>query len=315
MTTFSVVIATRNRARLLQLTLRALLAQTWPRDRIEIIVADNNSSDETAAMVAAVAREAEVVVRYVFVEPLGKSHAINQAVALATGDVIAYTDDDVQPDPSWLSQLALAFDETGADFVAGRILPTWEAPKPEWLLPELFGVIAVPDNGCRRESIDRFACNGPMPLGANMAVSRRVVSQLGGLREDLGKLDGTLQGAEDHEYFLRMVHAGFTGIYEPSATVRHWVPASRLTRDYFRRWLYRNGRDTARVEHAFPSRAVQLGGVPRYLWRQAALNLWAGLVALASGDSPRRSCAVMRFLWFCGYVRERWTQPMLRVSS
>src|SRR5689334_14209836 len=103
------------------------MRQTWPREHIEVIVADNGSTDSTADVVRVAAMRTDApMISYLLVERPGKSGAVNAAVARARGDVIAYTDDDVKPDPRWLERIAAAIEETGADFVAGRILPIWE---------------------------------------------------------------------------------------------------------------------------------------------------------------------------------------------
>jgi len=250
----SIVIATRNRSVLLGQTLDAIARQRWPREQLEVIVADNGSTDGTQAVVERAAARADgAPVRYLFVEEPGKSHAVNAALRVTRGDLIALTDDDVQPDPEWLSALARAVEETDADFVAGRILPLWEVDPPSWMSPPLYGALAIPDNGVARV---RIAADEParvMPIGANMAVRASVVARLGGLRTDLGKLEGSLRTGEDHEFFLRLLHAGCRGIYEPAAVVSHWVPASRLSPSYFRRWLYQNGRDVSRLERSYPA--------------------------------------------------------------
>src|SRR5262249_5441692 len=134
----------------------------------------------------------------------GKSHAVNALFDDVTAEVIALTDDDVIPEPGWLPAIARAFDETGADFVAGRILPRWETDPPPWLSAALHGVLAVPDNGETRLTLGPDG-NGRdvIPIGANMAVRASVVRRVGGLRHDLGKLRGTLRTGEDHEFFLR----------------------------------------------------------------------------------------------------------------
>jgi glycosyltransferase involved in cell wall biosynthesis len=96
----SVILATRNRAALLAETLDALAKQRWPRDRFEIVVADNGSTDDTRILVESFARADDTpVVRYLFVAEPGKSHAVNAALRFARGDVLAFTDDDVLPDP------------------------------------------------------------------------------------------------------------------------------------------------------------------------------------------------------------------------
>lgn len=302
----SIVIATRNRAVLLGQTLDALAGQRWPRDRFEIVVADNGSTDETRGVVDAFAgRAGAPATHYLCVRQQGKSHAVNAALACARGEVIAFTDDDVLPSPEWLEALVRGFGDPAIDFVAGRILPRWEAPPPSWLSPALHGVLAIADNGSKERRIDVNE-DEVMPIGANMAVRRRVIALVGGLRADLGKLEGTLRTGEDHEFFLRMLHAGFEGRYAPDAVVRHWVPRSRLTRAYFRKWLHQNGRDVAKLEAAYAPRASRLFGVPRYLWRQAALDLAAALRAAIVGDGPRRFAAGLRLLWFAGYLREAW---------
>jgi glucosyl-dolichyl phosphate glucuronosyltransferase len=309
--TFSIVIATRNRESLLAQTLEALFAQTWPRDQFEIIVADNGSTDRTAAVLeAARVRTDGPVVHPLHVPTPGKSHAVNAAVAVSKADFIAYTDDDVRPEPAWLERLAAAFDETGADFVAGRVLPIWAAPRPAWLSPAVYGVLAVPENGDDRVEISKGGRQDIMPIGANMAVRRRVIERLEGLRSDLGKLEGSLRGAEDHEFFLRMLHAGFRGVYEPTAVVHHWVPTGRLSRAYFRRWFFQNGKDVARLEPAFPSPWTRLLGLPRYLWREAASDSASLVAATVRRNAAERFRAATRLLWFSGYLVESWRAPM-----
>ena len=301
----SVVIATRNRQALLARTLDALEAQSYPHDRFEVIVADNGSTDGTAATVrAAGARPSAASIRYLHVAQPGKSHAVNAALALVRGDLIALTDDDVLADRNWLDRMAHSFGDTGADFIAGRILPLWEIAPPAWMSASLYGVLAVPDNGADR--LDVIAAGDVVPIGANMAVRRQVTDRIGGLRVDLGKLDGTLRTGEDHEFFLRMLDAGFRGVYEPAAVVHHHVPADRLERSYFRRWLFQNGRDVALLDAAYRPPAKCLLGVPRYHWRSAVNDLVAWIRSAVRGRAASRFAAETRLIWLAGYLRQRW---------
>src|SRR5262249_35499879 len=150
-------------------------------------------------------------VRYLYVAEPGKSCAVNAALRLVSGDVVAFTDDDVRPEPGWIAQLVRAFDDPTVDFVAGRILAEWEAPPPRWMSPSLFGVLAIPDAGATQLPIARGLNEHVMPIGTNMAVRTAVIERLGGLRLDLGKLEGTLRTGEDHEFFLRLLHDGRRG--------------------------------------------------------------------------------------------------------
>jgi O-antigen/teichoic acid export membrane protein/glycosyltransferase involved in cell wall biosynthesis len=306
----SIVIATRNRSALLGQTLEALARQRWPADQLEIIVSDNGSTDDTRAVIERAAGRARgAAVRYLFVTEPGKSHAVNAALLVTRGDLIAFTDDDVQPDPDWIPALARAVEETSADFVAGRIRPIWETEQPAWLSPSLYGVLAIPDNGPARLPIGADTPSNVMPIGANMAVRAAVIARLGGLRTDLGKLAGSLRTGEDHEFFLRLLRAGCRGVYEPGALVGHVVPAERMTRGYFRRWIYRNGHDVARLERSYAAAVPFLFGVPRYLWRQTIADALSAVRAAIGGDDARRFASGLRVLWFAGYLRESLVRP------
>jgi glycosyltransferase involved in cell wall biosynthesis len=312
----SIVIATRNRSALLGQTLDVLAGQRWPVDRLEVIVADNGSSDDTRAVVERAARrDGGAAVRYLLVAQPGKSHAVNAALQLTQGELVAFTDDDVQPDPDWIAALVRAVEETDADFVAGRIQPMWEIDPPRWMSPQLYGVLAIPDNGVARLPI---SANGPanvMPIGANMAVRASVIARIGGLRTDLGKLDGSLRTGEDHEFFLRLLHAGCSGVYEPTAVVHHFVPRERLQRAYFRRWLHQNGRDVAKLEREYTTQVRRLFAVPRYLWRQAAADAAGAARAALMGDDRGRFAAWLRLVWFAGYLRQSWPAAAAGATS
>jgi len=301
----SVALATKNRAALLSETLFALMAQRWPSDRFEIIVADNGSTDATRSVVERAARAGQPRICYRYVPEAGKSRALNVALSVCLGTYIALTDDDVTPDPDWLTELAAAFETNNAGFVAGRILPKWEREPPPWLSPPIYGVLAVPDNGTEPVVLDGSS-HSIMPVGANMAIWHPALTRIGGFRTDLGKLDGTLRTGEDHELYLRLVAAGFRGVYAPKAVVHHFVPAARLTREYFRKWLYQNGRDVCRLEASYQRPVPRLLGVPRYMWRESAEAAASACVAAVAGHPADRAAAALRVMWFGGYLHEAW---------
>lgn len=306
--TISVVIATRDRARLLEGTLNALCEQQSPGCPFEILIVDNGSVDSTASVVAEAARRSSVPVTYLTEEKPGKSHALNTAVTHARGDLLAFTDDDVLPSPGWLAAFARAFSETGADYAAGRILPLWEAPPPRWLTPSLHGVLAIPDGGTRRLTLNGHR-DQVMPIGANMAIRRPALDSVGGWNPDLGKLKDTLRTGEDHEFALRLGAAGFKGVYEPEASVLHRVPAERLRLAYFAQWCFGNGQIVAGLEQDYPSTAHYLLSVPRYLWRQVAKDLVSTVGGALTVDPRRSTSGAMRLAWFAGYLEGRWSRP------
>ena len=313
----SVLIATRDRAPLLASTLDALALQESPGCPVEIIVVDNASVDDTPGVVTAAAATSTIPIRYLHETRPGKSHALNTALEHVRGDLVVLTDDDVLPSPRWLCAYARAFEQTGADFGVGRILPLWEAPPPRWLSPALYGVLAISDGGDRRLRLARGVNEQIMPLGANMAVRRHVIDRVGGWNPELGKLQGTLRTGEDHQFALEMLDAGFLGVYEPGACVQHRVPAERLRLAYFQRWFYDNGGIDAQLEHRYPRTSRYLLGVPRYLWRQFAGELGSAALGAATLDAQRAAAGWMRTVWAAGYLGARWrrSRPANPVSA
>ena len=131
--TFSVVIATRDRARFLERTLASLAQQTGAPE-FEVVVADNGSSDDTAAVVARAREGGAVAVERVFVPRPNRGAARNAGVAAARGTVVAFVDDDVWLPPGFLAAHAEAHArEPFPHVVSGPIVnvPSYEAkPKP-----------------------------------------------------------------------------------------------------------------------------------------------------------------------------------------
>jgi GT2 family glycosyltransferase len=302
----SVIIATRDRASLLIETLEAIAAQDPPGVPFEVLVVDNGSVDNTRDAVADAGRRLPITINYVYEPRPGKSHALNTAVATAQGDLLVFTDDDVLPERGWLAAFVRGMNATGADFATGRILPRWEADPPAWVSPQLYGALSVADGGPDRLPLSKGVNSQVMPMGGNLALKRRVVESVGGWNPDLGSLQGTLRTGEDHEFALRMLDAGFAGVYEPEAAVSHRVPAERLRIGYFLRWLATNGGIHAALEAQYPSTPHYLLRVPRYRWRLFANDLVDAAVGLVSLNRRRVIAAYMRMAWFAAYVRGRW---------
>lgn len=120
----SVVICTYNRSGSLAETLASVNACTLPGDcTVELVVVDNNSTDDTAAVCATFAGVARIPFRCVKETAQGLSHARNRGVAEATGDVVIFTDDDVLVNARWLVTYAEEFGVNEADCAFGRIYP------------------------------------------------------------------------------------------------------------------------------------------------------------------------------------------------
>lgn len=313
----TVLICTYNRADLLRDTLVALQAMAAPPAcAVDILIVDNNSTDATATIVSAFAHGQRFPVAYRRESRQGKSFALNHGLAEACGDVIALTDDDVLPATDWLSRIVQAFRTRDITFVFGKVLPRWSTTPPPELLTEraqeIWGPLALLDYGDADIPCDADTRGVKLPIGANLALSRAALTTIGGWRTDLGKVDNSLISGEDHEIFMRLRRHGlFRGLYDPENRVRHYVPASRLTRRYFRRWFYWCGKTRAlMLQDLYPEldldRVLKIGGTPRFLLRQGLEQTMRYLRTLGSNDSLAVLIEEVTLLQYAGLYVECW---------
>ena len=324
-TSATILICTYNRARLLRETLSALRAMT-PADhvRVEIIVVDNNSTDNTPLVIAEAARASAVPVFGLRETRQGKSFALNHGLQAATGDVIALTDDDVWPEPDWLNRIVTAFRERDVTFVFGKVLPRWgRTPPPELLTPraqDIWGPLAIVDYGDEPADYVPESTGQRLPIGANLAFSRAALLKIGGWRTDLGKVNNTLISGEDHEIFMRLRRFElYAGYYDPAIAVRHFVPASRLTRRYFRQWFFWHGKTQAlMLEDLYPGLDMagvpRILGVPRFLYRQGLEQSARWIRTMATGGALDGLVEELRSLEHLGLFMECWKRRGVRLT-
>ena len=263
----SVVICTYNRASRIGRVLDDLAAQAGLGERTwEVLVVDNNSTDDTRAAVEARRRAGGLPLRYVQEPAQGKSRALNRGVAESGGAVLAFTDDDVRIPPTWLAAILAPFDDPALMGVAGAVLPQWSSPRPGWVSDtephRMMAAIVQYWQGA-----EAAPATAP-PIGANCAWRRTVFARHGGYRTDLGPGGERAPLGEDTEFGLRVMSRGERVWYEPAALLHHPVAPERLTQDYFTDWYYQSGRVESCRTDIRPS--VRIAGVPRYLFRELA---------------------------------------------
>lgn len=297
----SVIVCTYNRATSLGHTLRALDGQVTPPDLTwELLVVDNNSWDGTRDVLGAFRAATRLRVRYIFEPRQGLSHARNAGVARAEGAIVAFTDDDAQPERDWVAGVRAVLTETGADVVGGRILPVWERPRPAWLesRPHLRGPFAIMEHPTPGPIVE--ARGNPNVWGANMAFRREVFTRVGSFDPGLGVTGQKLYRGEEVDLVQRALGAGRQVVYEPRLVVWHRIPASRMRRRYVARFYFEQAEGDALAQGAPTGRQVL--GVPLYMYRAAidrmARWLWAAV--------RRRSDALDRWLRACEAVGGVW---------
>jgi glycosyltransferase involved in cell wall biosynthesis len=163
--------------------------------------------------------------------------ARNTGSEQASGEVVAFTDDDAAADPDWLEHLALAFAEETTIGVGGELVPDWQGPEPRWYPPEFYWVF-----GCSYRGLPTELAPIRNPIGANMAVRREALEAIGGFSagvtpRELKHGDAVVSGghALDDTRLGIAVGRAFPGkrwLHQPAARVRHKVPSTRASFRY-----------------------------------------------------------------------------------
>jgi glycosyltransferase involved in cell wall biosynthesis len=281
-TTISIILCTYNRCESLRITLNSLAQVTPPGDTAwELIVVDNNSTDQTQEVVTLFRQSSGLTVRYVFEGRPGLSYARNAGIENAGGDIIIFTDDDVLLENNWLVRVKAAFDQNSCAAIGGRVRPLWPGKKPAWFQED--GPYATPKAIVSFDLGDSVCVPAIPCCGANMAFRRDVFARHGLFRTDLGRMKNLLLGGEDVEYFCRLKDAGEPILYIPDAIVFHPVPKERMRKEYVQSWCFSGARSEIRLS-GLPRHAVYYWDIPRFLFRTIAINLAKWLFT----SEPRR---------------------------
>jgi glycosyltransferase involved in cell wall biosynthesis len=232
--TLDVVIPTLNRCNLLAAAIDSLLAAPRPGDlHVTVTVVDNGSSDNTRAVAERAASSPSRPVRYLLEATRGQAHALNSGIAATRGELVGLVDDDETVGESWYSAVWREFQDPGIDFIGGPYIPALAAPPPAWLPRHKVGVVGWSELSPTRK---RYGDELPgASLGGGNAVMRRsLLDRVGPYRTDL-------RGHHDTEMFDRFLSSGAHGVYVPDLFIHHHIPASRLQKSYFRRWVWTAG--------------------------------------------------------------------------
>lgn len=229
----SIIVPSKDRVAILAELLESL-RQLLPSKRIqpEIIVADNGSEDTTFDVVTSLAEDFPAPLKIIKVLRPGKSAAINEAVKIADGDLLAFLDDDVVVEQNWLSAVEEFFQDGRFPVGQGAIhLPPSANPHTLHLV-DLYRTVPRIDYDATVSSLHSLN-------GANFFMTRDLFNRVGGFDERLGP--GAAGTSEDVELAWRLIRSGFAIGYAPQAMVFHRIDPSRLTEEYFRQSHRRQG--------------------------------------------------------------------------
>lgn len=226
--TVSVIICayTEDRWSLLEDSIASVEAQTAPPAEIILCIDHNEELLRRCERRFVWGREANAIPLTVVANKydghLGSAR--NTAAEIASGEVLAFLDDDAAATVNWLEQLIAPFSDPGVAAVGGAPLPRFAKQRPRWFPFEFDWVF-----GCAYNGLPSTRAKLAHLIGANMSVRRSALREVGGFHSD---------NHDDMDMCHRLAFAGFDVIYEPLAVVSHFVPAARTTWHYFWRRCY-----------------------------------------------------------------------------
>ena len=259
--TISVVVPCFDRIALLERTLRACFAQAVPDGlSFEVLVADNHPEQRARALVAELAPLAGPGrLRHVPAPARNIARARNCGITAAAAGLIAFVDDDEAPEPDWLASHHACLERTGADASFGPKIPEFEGgAAPTWDRQGWFYTVdfALPPDSELRP-LDWWPVRG-RGLGTGNSMLRRARCLAGAtpFDESYGRT-----GGEDTRLFFGLARAGRRFVWCPSARVREFNVAARLTPEYMRARLERSARHSAQCRQLVSPtpRATRLG--------------------------------------------------------
>lgn len=287
----SVIICTYNRERYIYNVLRSLAENTLPQNQYEIILVDNNCTDNTRSECDRFTHDfPNVVFRYLVEKNQGLSYARNCGIKESKGEILVYVDDDALVNKEYLQTYAdffLQYPEI--DAAGGPIIPEYETEEPGWMSfytkPLITGYKYLGDK------TKEFPKND-YPGGGNAAYRTSVFEKVGLFNVELGRKGDSLVGAEEKDIFDKMTSLGMRFYYLPNAILYHLIPEKKLSKDYFDRLTYSIGKSER-------MRTLNIGKW-KYVRRLVSeIIKWAASIVLCIGHtlsgSPKRGWKLIQF--------------------
>jgi glycosyltransferase involved in cell wall biosynthesis len=306
--TLTVLIATHNRAELLDRALRYINEARRPLGwEIDVLVAANACTDGTHALLEQYDRDVpergpakgRLRLHWIAEPRAGKSYALNAAIPLIVADRTAFVDDDHRVDAAYFEGIRAAVDTfPEADIFCGRILPDWDGSEPGWVHdqgPYRIYPLPVPRYDLGDQPV-RSPQATATPGGGNLVLRTSLFKIVGDFSVDYGPVGRSLAGAEDQQWVLRGIAAGAAVQYVPGIVQYHYVDQTRLRTSYLLEKAYERSASVVRLAGA--SRPG--GSLPTYLVRKAAQY---GLAAIFASDGQKRRFYMVRLAASLGEIK------------
>lgn len=234
----SVIIPTYNRSKMLAITLDSFIDQNYPKDKYEIIISNNNSTDNTIEIINEYLRnDSEVRIVHHFEKRQGVHYARNSAAKIAQGNILYFTDDDMVADPDLLKEIVQPFMyDNKIACVTGKVLPKWEVEPPRWIL-ELCNNFYLSLHDAKEDLIiSPYDCG---VISCHQAIKREVLFEVGGFNPE--NTAGEWIGDGETGLNIKVKDLGYKFAYTGSSVIYHMIPPTRMTQAYLNKRLANQG--------------------------------------------------------------------------
>ncbi|MGD9948950.1 MAG: glycosyltransferase family 2 protein [Desulfobulbus sp.] len=293
----SIIISTFNRADILNETLEYFSHINLKNLDYELLIIDNNSSDNTKNIIDRFRNIINVI--YYVEKKQGKNFALNTGLQRAKGDIIIFSDDDITPHPQWLTEIINICNRwPEINIFGGRVVPVFPPGSNPKITNSYFSDFMftkhdpMPHEGIYRDTY---------PVGPNCWIRRKLIESGEKFNVEMGPIGkGRISGGEI-EFFHRMSNKGEKIVYAPSVIVEHRVRNSQFEIKYLIKRSFAGGRGWVRIRDPFNG-SIFLFGAPRFLYRLAVEALLSIPIYVATGRNYLEP--FLKFFEYAGCIYE-----------
>ena len=241
----SVIIPTKDRADSLERLFQALCHQTLGITYFEIIIIDNGSSDNTKEVITKWENQFENL-RCFFEKSPGLHTCRHKGFKEAKSNILVYADDDIEPFETWLESIQMAFEDPEIVLVGGKCLPKFEATPPQWLKQlwepdergeRILSYLSLIDLGDVVKNISPYHV-----FGCNFSIRKEILIKTQGFHPDSFPQQLIRYRGDGETYVSRYIEKhSLKALYHPKASVYHFLPDKRLTKEYFCQRAFNQG--------------------------------------------------------------------------
>jgi glycosyltransferase involved in cell wall biosynthesis len=241
----SVIIPTRNRFNLLDKVLNSIKNQNFDQDDFEVLVIDNGSTDNTKPVIESYNKSIRNLLYFYDDRPglhIGRHIGLKEAKA----EILVYADDDIEAFPTWLEGIWESFQDEQVVLVGGKNFPRWEEDPPYWIYEmwmstteygHELGYLSILDFGDNIMEIDPYYV-----WGCNFSIRKDILLAAGGFHPDAFPQELIKYRGDGESHISKFIKENrYKAVYNPKASVYHFIAKSRMTHDYFCKRAFNQG--------------------------------------------------------------------------